>query len=550
MAAAGPASRSPVPDDSVEPRPRTLQIVLWSAVTILATGLALHQSGSFQLGTNEDDSSYVVLAQSLVRAEAYGLMNEPDRPATARYPFGYPLLLAPVAWLFPDDPGAGRWLSLFATLGTGACLFWLWPWFSRTQSFWWGLAVSALYLLAPTTIGHTNQIMSEPSFTLWCVVLIVLAELAASGREFRGWTIVSGLVVVLSIFTRTIGLVVVMTCAGYLLWVRGRPGLKSVARAAAAALVVLFLIVAATPVARGDLIPVEYLDQIADPESYRRREVSATFASRLLTSAYTQATINLRRVALPLGGGDSERAMFARIGLPGLPIVLNVGIAALVAAGWGLWIARAGLSAGALVGLTYLLTIPIFPFPRARYLYPVQPQIFFGLVLAIGFVSRVLFSRWPQRSILAARWMPVVATVCLLAVSTYKDTNRDDTRNHVGDLTLRSEWIRTHTDPDAIVMTDQGQTDFLYGQRHTVPYHRRSDARNIWTYLRDRRVDYILLGPGLDWQSRYDPAPSRAMLRIRREIAPLIADGRVVQVHMSDDGAVRVLLVRRGEERR
>lgn len=537
-------------DAPAVPRPRAIQIVLWTAVTILAAGLSLRQSGSFQLGTNEDDSSYVVLAESLVRADAYGLMNEPDRPATTRYPFGYPLLLAPVTWVFPDDPDAGRWLSLLTTLATGACLFWLWPWFSRTQSFWWGLAVSALFLLTPTTIGHTNQIMSESSFTLWCVVLMVLTELSARGQEFRGWTIVSGFVVVMTIFTRTIGLVVVLTCAAWLLWVRGRPALTSVARAAAASLAALFLIVAATPVARGDLIPVEYLDQIADPESYRRREVSGTFLSRLLTSAYTHATINLRQVALPLGGGDSERAMFARIGLPGLQVALNLGVAALVAMGWALWIARAGPSAAALAGLTYLLTIPIFPFPRARYLYPVLPQIFFALLLGIAFVSRIAFSRWPRPSSLAERWMPVVATVCLLSVSIYKDTNRDDTRNHVGDLQLRTEWIRAHTDPDAIVMTEQGQTDFLYGRRRTVPHRQRSDARDIWAYLRDRRVDYILLGPTLVWQSRYDPAPGRGTQRIVREIAPLIADGRIVQVHASDDGVFRVFLVRRGLELR
>lgn len=531
------------------PRPRALQIVLWSAVTSLATGLALHQSGSFQLGTYEDDASYVVLARSLIEANAYGLMNEPDRPAPARYPFGYPLLLSPIIWLFPDDPAAGRWLSLLATLATGACLFWLWPSFSQTRSFWWGLAVSAL-ILSPMTIAHTNMIMSEPAFTLCLVVLIVLTEQAARGQEWRGWTIVAGLVVVETIFTRTIGLVAVITCGAYLVWIRGRAGLTSVARAAAAALVVLSVIVVATPVARGDLIPLEYLAQIVDPVAYRPRQSSGPLASRLLKSTYAHATINLRQVTLPFGGGESEQAIIARIGVPGLPIALNLGVAALVAVGWGLWIARAGPSAGALAGLAYLLTIPVFPWPRVRYLYPVLPQIFFALLLAIAFFSRLVFSRWPRRSTLAERWMPAIATVFLLGASVYKDTLRDDSRVHVGDLELRSQWIRTHTHPEAIVMTEQGQTDFLYGRRRTVPYPPQSEKPALWNYLRDRRVDYILLGPNLVWQSQYAPVPSRSTRRVVAEIAPLIADGRLVEVHTSQDGSVRVLAVRRDEENR
>lgn len=531
-------------DKPVVPRPCAVQIVLWMVVTMLATGLSLHQRGSFQLGTYGDDASYAVLARSIVHADAYGLMNEPDRPAATRYPFGYPLLLSPFVWMFPDDPAAGRGLSLLAALSSSACLFWLWPWFSRGTSFWFGLAVSALTLLAPMSIGQSGKIMSEPVFTLCCIALIVLTEQAASGCHWRGWSLAAGSVALLAAFTRTIGVVPVMTCAAYVAWRGRRVGMALVGRAAAVAFALLCLIVVATPVEWSDLIPIEYVDQITDFGANQSATTIGLLGARLLKNVKTILMANLLQVTLPIGGGESARAFFSQMSLAWLPPVMNFGVAAMISVGWVLWIARTGLSAGALVGLIYLLVIPIFPRPLVRYLHPVLPQIFLAMLLGAGLGARLVCWSRPRLATVAGWWVPAITTACLLTASVYKDAVRDDTRSHVGDLELRSEWIRSHTGSEVIVMTEQGQTDFLYGRRHTVPYPGPSFGGIIWKYLQDRRVDFILLGPDLIWQPSYAPVHSPGTKRILAEIAPLIADGRIVEVHTSRGGWVRVLAIR------
>ena len=58
---------------------------------------------SFQVGTFYDDAHYIVLAESLANGEGYHLINYPDKPPENNFPPGWPLLLAPLTVLFPDN---------------------------------------------------------------------------------------------------------------------------------------------------------------------------------------------------------------------------------------------------------------------------------------------------------------------------------------------------------------------------------------------------------------------------------------------------------------
>lgn len=66
-----------------------------AGLLVLAAGLYLYRFDSFQVGTYMDDAQYVVLAKSLVQGPAYGLVSGPGPALPTRFPFGWPLLLAP-----------------------------------------------------------------------------------------------------------------------------------------------------------------------------------------------------------------------------------------------------------------------------------------------------------------------------------------------------------------------------------------------------------------------------------------------------------------------
>ncbi|MFQ5420007.1 MAG: hypothetical protein ACE5EY_06555, partial [Anaerolineae bacterium] len=188
--------------------PSRLQIYLWLGLMLLGLVAAVWDFQSFQLGTWHDDANYVLLAQSILESDKYGQINRPGEPTNARYPFGYPLLLAPLMALFPGNWDVLKGLSLLTTLLNGASLFWGWRWFSR-RSHWWGLAVAGFYLLAPLTIEHTRMIMAEPVFTLFSLIAIISAEQAAQKQEGRSWVGMTAVSLIFVAFTRTIGIAMV-----------------------------------------------------------------------------------------------------------------------------------------------------------------------------------------------------------------------------------------------------------------------------------------------------------------------------------------------------
>jgi hypothetical protein len=72
-----------------------VQVLIWLATVVTGLVLSIRIYDWFQLGTYRDDATYVILAESLARGPAYGLINEPGPPGSTNFPIGFPLLLVP-----------------------------------------------------------------------------------------------------------------------------------------------------------------------------------------------------------------------------------------------------------------------------------------------------------------------------------------------------------------------------------------------------------------------------------------------------------------------
>ncbi len=173
--------------------PTRAQIGVWLVLLAAAVTVSLLQYGHSVVGVYKlDDSAYIVLAESLVHADRYGLINAPGAPVPTHFPFGYPLVLSPFVVLFPGNLEVLKAVSLVATLLNAGILFWGWRWFRVQRSYWWAIAVVGLYVLSPLTVRFAGMVMSEPVFTTFCLLAILLAEQAANGRLIRGWFIWMG----------------------------------------------------------------------------------------------------------------------------------------------------------------------------------------------------------------------------------------------------------------------------------------------------------------------------------------------------------------------
>lgn len=557
--------------------PTRSQAILWTVVLIVMVGLSLHNYDSFQIGTYGDDSDYIILSWSLISSHTYGMINVPGVPQAGRYPFGYPLLLTPMTLLFPGNLTALKVPSLIFTIVNASILFWGWRWLGGRRSYWWALALVALYAVDPMTVRFTRMTMSEPTFTTFCWLSLLLAGLGARGQGGRWWIPALSVTLLGALFTRTVGIIPVVVVLGYLLTTRGRRFLREGLAIIAVIGVLLGLVVSITPVQPKNLLPVEYLqDQSGSflPTSIKRvlaESVASERASNSVQAPPISTTPlplhedswllrmlrygvrqhlgkDLPGIVLAVGGGVKEQALASLIGVPLLPLLIGLLISGLVLLGMFRWPFDGDITVFILFAPIYFGALFLWIWDDPRFLYPIEPQLFLGflggidlLVLAAGWLIR------QQQRARAYGWAIIVgATLIVLTTSMTKSWTIDKTQLHVGDLALRTNWLKEHTDPTAIFMSEVPATDFIYSQRKTVDYPEHPvSAEQLEHYLDENRIRYILVAPTVTWQSRYQPVYSQSTRRLLPLVKNLEQEGRIKLVYRFPPDLIEVFAVER-----
>ncbi len=538
-------------------RPLAIQVAVWLIVTTISAGLTLVNFDSFQLGAYEDDAEYTVLARSIVESGQFGEIYLPGKPGVPLFPFGFPLLLAPLAWAFPGNYEALKAVSLAATVFNIGLIFWGWPWLSRSTSRWWGVAVMICYGLSPLVINHGRMVMSEPVFTTGCLVAFILTERLSRGRASYKWIILLGIAFLALCLIRSVGLVFSAGLFLDLFIALGRWALKPVLVALAAGGVALALIVVFTPIQTVDILfPIQrytgdFYDFTQNQDiGARSRPDPPPFLVRILQRSYLHIVRELRSSIFAVGGGEREKAFFTNLGLPFLPAIIGLSIGVVVVTGIlrGFW--REGGSAFASVALMYLGMLVLWNWNGDRFLYPILPQLLFGFFLGVDGIARWGARVMPAFKEYRMATVAVMAAVIIVVASfVYRTLHLQPSTTHTGDLTARTEWIKANTEPEAVVMSDVPAVDFLYGKRHTVEMFRvpRTTSEDnlgpLLAYLAFHRVDYILIAPDLIWQENYAPRYSSRTMIFIDVIERLEDRGQVTLVYESLDDMIRIYQV-------
>ncbi len=494
--------------DEPAPGPSRIQILLWVALMLGVLAVALMNYDAFQLGTWDDDSSYAVLAESLVFSDSYGLSNVPGTPLPTRYPLGYPLVLSLVVRLYPHQPLMLRSVALIATLFNTALLFWGWPLLSQRRSHWWGLGVGALSSLSPMMIFNAQMVMSEPVFLSFVLLTLILAEyyLRVPRRKWL-WGLLLGLAMTMAVLTRTIGIVVVI--AVFLRLILAGPLRRFLPTAASVVLGIglcLASIVLLTPARPADFLPSEYLNQATNPTGWNAGLTEGTLIERVSQSLVMHLRSVFRETVLPVGGGIREQEFGQRFGISDLSTLVGLGVSALIGLGLISVLVGKGLQPTALLfTMGFVSAMFAWPWYGARFLYAVQPLLIFlmiaGIALLASLADRPRF-RWKASNIVAA-----IAVLALLAVTLSRsvNTNTEPTVSPVRDFSVGTGWLAENTPADAVVMAEQSRAIYLYSQRRTVDYdYNISDAAALQAYWDETGADYVMVAPFLTWRPEGD----------------------------------------------
>lgn len=513
---------------------------MWSVLVAILLVLTLRDFGSFQLGAYRDDAAYVVLARSLVDGPAYGYVNEPGVPGPARYPFGFPLMLSAVARCAPGDLGALRLIALVATCANAAILFWGWRRFDRAASHWWSLAVVGLYAVSPLVVEHARMVMSEPPFLTCCLLLMMRAESAACREEGRFWPLAMGTLVAATTFTRTVGIVFVAAALFRVFLARGTAFWRQILATLGVAVALSLLCVAATPVELRSLFPHEYGGYLASPPAFETGRGAGAVASRVVKNVEDYTVTAVPELIVQSGRGGWGRALGDALHLRHLPTALGIAVAFVIAFGSIHWYRTSGPSTALVAAAFYLPVLMVWPWRSVRFLYPVQPQLAFAALLGLDAIL-ARRERGSQHRIIAV----TAATILLVIAGAVRSSRISDTVSHLGDLRLRTTWMRAHAPASAVCLSEQPHTDFLYGGLRTVPYPDDPTPQAVAALIEAKGVDFVLVGPDLVWGTPYVPTLSRKGARMAETMDALAGRGGATLVDDRAAEGVRVFAIPR-----
>ncbi|MFM8319949.1 MAG: hypothetical protein ACKOC5_03455 [Chloroflexota bacterium] len=167
---------------SVLGSPKTLAALLLVFV-LLAWG-SLYQGHNW----GDDFAAYLLQAQSLLdrsvddflAANRFTILESDRTIGPIAYPWGTPLLLAPILWLSGLDFFALKSLNILAYLGF---LTVLWFGLRRSLGSTWGAVFVALFACNPALIQSMNQILSDIPFLFFAMLAVMLIRRAALNRN-------------------------------------------------------------------------------------------------------------------------------------------------------------------------------------------------------------------------------------------------------------------------------------------------------------------------------------------------------------------------------
>lgn len=462
-------------------------------ILILLVGLAIWKFNHFQVGAYHDDAQYTVIARSIAQGRQYGLDFGIGEILPTRYPFGWPLILAPIYSLSDGNLQALKSVAFVFTVANVLILLMGWRYLGFPNKYY-GLAVAALCAVSPLFVSHAGMIMSEPAFLFFVLLSICLGVyLGRATRMSVPAALLLGIALTFSLFIRTIGITVIFAIVFYLFWNRRW---LSVALAILASSLALTAVVSATTIEWKNLIDVaEYLKQYQDPVAWGQSGARIDLLPRMVQGFEIYFGSQIRDVLVPFFDGPTTQMLFDRMNLGFVPSLVNIVVIALIATGFISSARHVWYHPSLIYFLLYLTISIVWPWRNERFLYGILPFLV-ALMLEGGDVL-LNWALSPKRVRIGWRSSTALFFLgLLLSFLVLRTALIESSLNHVMDFRIGAQWLRDNTAPDALIVAQYGEQTQIYAHRPAVHYPAEFEAI---PGLSDERDIYVLITPIRRW---------------------------------------------------
>ncbi len=458
--------------------------VLWAlALTALyiVAGLLLYEPALFPGGDNAD---YMILGEALRTGEGYRDLHLPGAPLHAKYPPGYPAVLAMLGLL-----GGIQWFKV-SSLVLGALGVWTLAHLGRTlTSERAALAAVALLAVSPVLLEYSHYVLSEAPFTSLVLLSLYFAsrpQESAAGRDFAFALIFA----VAAFLTRTAGLALLAALPlGELAHRRGRrAGVAALVGVSVAALWGLYQRAAAPgrPGYLQELLLINPYDPAAG------RAAVADLVTRTAANAWTYVS---RVLPESLMGVTATEVSV-------LGTLLGIVMAGSALSGW-VARARESVRTPEIFALMYGALIVVWPsvWTDRRFLLPLLPLV---LLYAVHGADRLGERLADRRGWLATAGLTLlvggVATRSIVGliperrecVASFRAGAPCDPPA-LASLYAAARWTGDNTPPDAVVANRKPSLFFWFSRRQGDLYRYSSEPELVLRGLEEMGADYVVV---------------------------------------------------------
>lgn len=463
-------------------------------VMLMAMAIYLAKLPTFQVGSYVDDAWYITLAKSISSGQGYRRIELVGAPPTTAAPFGYPLLLAPLVYLFPHTYLPLQLLSILFALGA---IYLFWAFLRRRVSALIAMLVLVLFAFHTGVVAFASMVRTEVPCIFFTMLALVLLDRYEAQRKALTWNLI-GLTIAaaMAYFVRVPGLVLVGSIFAYLLC--RRQFHKAAAFGVIVAIAVGLWSYHNWTVA-GALISKEYEEWSFVPNP-----------SRYL--GWLQATVEdyvfaLPHSLIPFLGPKTTHLLSALH--PWLPSAFNLTVWGIVIAGF-LFAFRHQVGAANIYVAGLMGVLLVFrSYGEDRLILQIVPFLYIYLVLGI---NQICHWALPHLHVpIRPEQVVLLCTVVVLLLNVARDVQGivDPVRWRIPDVSLGATWIRDHSQIDAVIMARIPRVTFIYAERALVPYPDDDwDSRNFYGRLPELTpaealihaierfgVDYLLIAP-------------------------------------------------------
>ncbi len=444
-----------------------------------------------KLSLSGDNAEFITLARSLAQGEGLLHLNSPDPQPATKYPFGFPLLLAPLAWAFPGDwVPMKAWVLVLFALGMGV----LYQVAKERVGVLPGLAVVALSLMAgksylthgptgasygPLLLHYAHQVMSEVPYLTFSLLALWLVErgVGCAGRKGNWWLIGGFACTLGAYYIRTAGIALVAAVVVYLLLRR------DVRRALffGGAAVVCYLPWAwrNQAVGRGGV----YIEQLVMVNPYHPErgllDVGG-FVERVIDNTQRYLTGELPNTLVPFFTGAET------VFHPAPLLLIALAVAATV-----LCIQRGEHLLLLLYAAFFLGMVLLWPWPGDRFLVPIVPVlVLLGVWAVLQIRARLAgghggrFVVWGLFVGCVIGWVGGVKRLADYAAADYPPPWRR--------YYQAGQWLKANAQEDDIVLCRKGYWMYIVSGRRCVGFPFAEPAK-VLAHIEREKVEFVVL---------------------------------------------------------